>query len=58
MYGIQCDRCRAFTKIVDAEGWGRVQRITVAYDGQIEPKGNTRYLCPICLDLVEGDFIE
>ena len=57
MYGIQCDRCRAFTKIENAEGWGRVQRISTS-KGYIDPEGDTRYLCPICLDLVEGDFIE
>lgn len=58
MYGIQCDRCRAFTKCADAEGWGRIQKLTVSYDDCLEPKGDFKYLCPVCLDIVEEDFIE
>lgn len=58
MYGLHCDMCGRFAKIKDAEGWGRIQTLTVAYDDVAAPKGEYMHVCPTCLAIVTDKFIK
>ena len=58
MYGIQCNMCRRFATLEDAEGWGRIQTLTTSYDDRLEPTGPALHVCPACLSMIREGFID
>lgn len=57
MFGLHCDMCGRFVKEENAEGWARIQRLTVCYGG-VESDGASKHVCPTCLAILTDKFLE